>query len=175
MTKVLAIDAGWQCGYAALGGGKVTSGSRSISGTPRTMGKAGRHFDEVFRQLLLAERPQVVAFAVPFVGSRGGRPVPPDSIRPLMSFLTIIEMVCDELRIRCVELDEGRCRKAFLTAVPKKSAAIKKAIMRGCRQRGWPFKDSHSADALCVASYALECVDRDTAHKTTPLFVEACK
>lgn len=170
--RVLAFDAGFTMGYGALGNGKPpSSGSRRLRGTARTLGIAGRHCDEVVRQVILAERPEVIAFASPFVGSRKGAPVQPDSIRPLMSFLTIIEMVCDELRIRCVELDEPECRRAFMTAVPRKSAQIKLAVMRSCRQRGWPFPDEHAADALCVAARALEIVDPTAAHETTPLFI----
>lgn len=181
MIRVLSFDAGFTMGFGALGGGReAVSGSRRLRGDARRLGVAGRHCDEVVRQLILQERPGVVSFATPFVGQiwspnkggKGGRfvPIQPDSIRPLMSFLTIIEMVCDELRIRCVEVDEPAARRAFLTAVPRKSAQIKKAIKRECRERDWPFIDEHAADGLCVASYTLEIVEPGSAHLTTPLF-----
>lgn len=179
--RVLAIDAGMSMGFAALGGGKLpVSGSRSLRGGPREMGKAGRHCDEILRQLILQERPQVIAFAAPFVGmiNRKGANGPmrmavqPDSIRPLMSFLTIIEMVCDELKIRCVELDEPEARRAFLTAVPRKSKDIKIAVQRACFARGWPCMNDHAGDALCVAAFALEVLDPDHSHEMTPLFQE---
>lgn len=183
--RILAIDAGFRTGYGALGNGiEPRSGSRPIRGGARQMGIAGRDFDGVVRQLILKERPAVVAFASPFVGQTWTKPtfingqkvwgkaspIPPDSIRPLMSFLTIVEMICDELRIRCVEVDEPECRRAFLTSVPRKSADIKIAVMRGCRLRGWPAMDDHAADALCVASRVLEILSPRSAHETTPLF-----
>lgn len=174
--RVLAIDAGMTMGFAALGGGKpAISGSRSLRGGPRQMGIAGRHCDEILRTLILQERPKVICFAAPFVGQIRdfkGRPVPvqPDSIRPLMSFVTIVEMVCDELKIRCVEIDEPEARRAFLTNVPRKSKDIKMAVQRACFLRGWPCKDDHAGDALCVASWALELLDPDASHETTPLF-----
>lgn len=172
--RVLAIDGGLTLGFGALGGGKEpTSGSRRLRGDARHLGIAGRHCDEVIRQLILAERPQVIAFAAPFVGSKKGKPIQPDSIRPLMSFLTIVEMVCDELKIRCIELDEPECRRAFMTAVPRKSEDIKAAVMRACRQRGWPCTDNHAGDALCVAARALEIVAPDASHEMTPLFSTA--
>jgi hypothetical protein len=187
---VLAIDAGFTLGYGAIGGGKpVTSGSIQLRGTARQMGVAGRDCDDIVRSLILAERPDVIAFASPFVGQTfskpiivngqkiwgKGAPIPPDNIRPLMSFLTIIEMVCDELRIRCVEISESEARRAFMTAVPRKSKDIKLAVMRACRLRGWPFNSNHAADALCVASRALEILEPKTAHQTTPLFAVAPK
>lgn len=175
--RVLAIDAGFTIGFGALGGGRLaTSGSRRVRGTARQMGVAGRHCDEIVRQLILQERPGVVAFAAPFVGQiydpkrKRFIPIQPDSIRPLMSFLTVIEMVCDELKIRCIELDEPAARRAFMTAVPRKSKQIKLAVQKACRQRGWPFPDEHAADALCIASHALELVEPESAHLTTPLF-----
>lgn len=183
--RVLAIDAGFNCGYGALGGGKVpTSGSRRIRGDARHLGTAGRHFDETVRQLILQERPQVIAFATPFVGQIHAKPtfvngekiwgksvpIQPDSIRPLMGFLTVLEMICDELKIRCIELSESEARRAFMTAVPRKSKDIKIAVMRACRQRGWPAMDNHAADALCVAARALELVDPSSSHELTPLF-----
>lgn len=183
--RVLAFDAGFTMGYGALGGGRApTSGSRRLRGDARTLGIAGRHCDSVVRELILAEKPQVIVFATPFVGQRRGKPVrvqgrlywpdaapvQPDSIRPLMSFLTIIEMVCDELRIRCLELSEPEARRAFLGKAPQKSADIKAAVMRECRTRCWPCTDDHAGDALCVASLALEIVAPDGALQVAPLF-----
>lgn len=177
-------------GFGALGGNRnVSSGSRRLRGNARQMGIAGRHADQVIRELILAERPDVIAFAMPFVGQTfakpiivngkkiwgKGSPIQPDSIRPLMSFLTIIEMICDELKIKCCELSEPECRRAFLTKVPRRSKDIKAAVMRGCRLRGWPFDSDHSADALCVASRALEILEPGSAHEVTPLFCSAPK
>lgn len=183
--RVLAIDPGLTLGFAALGDGRPPcSGSRALRGNSRRLGVSGRHCDEILRQLILQERPKVIVFATPFVGQRRGKPVriqgklywpdaapvQPDSIRPLMSFMTIVEMVCDELKIRCVELDESEARRAFLGKVPKKSADIKEAVMAGCRSRGWPCTDDHAGDALCVASRALEILAPDASHEVTQLF-----
>lgn len=157
-------------GWAALGDGEIVSGSRQLRGGARLMGQVMRHADQIIRELILAQRPTVLAFASPFVGSRGGRPIPPDSIRPLMSILSKLEEIGDELKLRVVEVDEPEARRAFMTGVPRKSKDIKLAVMAACRLRGWPAHDNHSADALCVAAWALECEDRSTSHMTTPLF-----
>jgi hypothetical protein len=174
MTRVLAIDPGLTFGFGAVGGGRPpASGSRRLNGNARQMGVAGRHFDGLLRGLILRERPTVMAFASPFVGMKGGFAVQPDSIRPLMSICTLVEMIGDELKIRVVEVDEPEARRAFLTAVPRRSAAIKIAVQRACFERGWPCATDHAGDALCVAAWALECVAPDVSHKTTPLFSEA--
>lgn len=175
MTRVLAIDAGMNVGYGAVGGGVApVSGSRALKGSPRRMGVTGLDALETVRNLVLQHKPDVVAYAAPFVG----RFVKPDNIRPLMSITTIVEMVVEEInkgrpagrKIRCVEVDEPEARRAFLTAVPRGTRAIKIAVQRACFARGWPCSDDHAGDALCVAAWALECVDPGHAHETTPLF-----
>lgn len=126
--------------------------------------------------MILRERPGVVGFAIPFVGQRFDKksrrfiPIQPDAIRPLMSFMTIVEMVCDELKIRCVEVSEQEARRAFLVHVPTGSKPQKIAVQRGCRERLWPFGNEHAADALCVAARVLELIEPNAAHEATPLF-----
>lgn len=165
--RVLAIDAGLTAGWGAVGAGRPPqSGSYRFEGGSRAMGKVGRAFDHFVRQLILREKPAVLAFAAPFVG----RFASPDSIRPLMSMCTLLEMIGDELRLKCVEIDEPAARRAFLTKVPRCSKEIKIAVMEACFVRGWPAKDNHSADALVVASWALELLSPKEAHATTPLF-----
>lgn len=172
--RILAFDPGMNFGYGGIGGHLgVQSGSRRLRGGASQMGITMRHADQVIRELILSQRPQVLAFASPFIGMRGGRPIQPDAIRPLMGLMAKIEEIAEELKIRCIELSEPECRRAFLNNVPRKSADIKKAVMRACRERGWPCMDDHSADALCVASRALEIIAPDTAHEITPLFATA--
>lgn len=170
--RLLAFDPGFNFGFAAFGGVKISSGSRAVRGGARQMGIAGRHCDRIVRELIAEHRPEVIAFATPFVGSRGGHPVQPDSIRPLMGFLTVIEMAADELGIRCTEWDEPAARRAFLTKVPRKSKDIKDAVMRACRARNWPCTNDHAGDALCLGAWALEHLVPTMAHETTPLFTK---
>jgi hypothetical protein len=183
--RVLAIDAGLTCGYAALGGNmKVVSGSRELRRDGDNRGVTARHFDQILRSLICDQKPTVIAFATPFVGSIRGkpfilngrkiwpsaRPVDPKALRPLMGIIWHIEAVADELHLRCTEWDESTARRAFLTKVPRKSKDIKAAVIRACRQRGWPACDDHAADALVIASYVLEVLEPHSAHLTTPLF-----
>jgi hypothetical protein len=134
------------------------------------MGKTMRHADDVIRSLIIEVRPDVIAFASPFVALIRGRAVQPDSIRPLFGILAKIEEIADELRIRCTEWDEPSARRKFLAHVPRKSKDIKAAVMQACRDRGWPVCDDHAGDSLCIAAYALEKLEPSTAHLTTPLF-----
>lgn len=175
--RVLALDAGMNLGWGALGGGRdVAAGSRRLDGNSTEMGRVMRSADGHVRAIILAQKPDLIGFAAPFVGQtwdpvrKRFNPISPQNIRPLFGVLAKIEEVCAELRIRCVEIDEPECRRAFLTAVPRKSRDIKLAVQRACRLRGWPAHDDHAADALCVASRLLEVFAPDQAHEMTPLF-----
>lgn len=186
--RVLAFDAGMNFGWAALGGGKEpAAGSRRLNGGSAAMGVCARHADSTIRQLILQERPTILAFATPFVGVLAPREimvggqkkftrfaaVPPQALRVLMGLTTVVEMIADELKIRCIELAESDARKALLGTVPRKSADIKEAIVRAFKQMGYPCCDHHAGDALCVASFALDCLAPTPAHERTPLFIAA--
>lgn len=175
MIRVVAFDAGLNLGYAALGGDvAVASGSYRLGGGARDMGTTMRNADRRIREVIGRERPGLIAFAAPFVGQvrvKGKlQPINPDNIRPLFGVLAKIEEVGAELRIACIELDEPECRRAFMTGVPRKSKDIKAAVIKACRQRGWPCTDEHAADALCVGAWALELRVPKSSHQTTPLF-----
>jgi len=144
-----------------------------LPGGPRDMGRTGRAFDGKVRELILRERPHMIGFAKPFVGMKGGLAVNPDSIRPLFGLMTVLEMIADELKFPCREAFESDARKAFLGNVPSKSADIKKAVRAACVMRGWPARDHHAADALCVASHILSCIEPASAATLTPLFAES--
>jgi len=170
-VRSLGIDFGFSLGYGFLAAGaNPASGSRRIEGDSIHMGCAGRCVDRVVRELILEFRPDIIAFATPFIGRVGK--VTPTQLRPIMSFPTIGEMVCHELRIRCVEWDEPAARRAFVGDgnLPGKSEMIKAAIQQECRDRNWPCRDSHAGDALCIADYTLAQLDPDYAHTTTALF-----
>jgi len=169
-------------GYAALGGDKIAAGSLLIPGDHSTMGTSGRRCGELLRELICDLGPfDVVAFASPFVGvvrrfnPKTGKsepvPVRPESLRPLMGFTTIIEVVAAELKLRCVECSESEARGAFLEVVPRKSKNIESAVIQACRDRGWPCRDGHTGAALCVGSFVLSKLEPSTAHEVTPLFI----
>lgn len=168
---VIGVDLGFNLGFGVLETGKpALSGTRRVEGSSIFLGIAGRSVDRIVRELIQIHRPTVLAFASPFIGRRGF--VTPVQLRPIMSFPTIVEMVCAELQLRCVEWDESRARLAFLGKgnLPAGTKAIKKAVMQACRDRGWPVMDDHSGDALCIAAYTLARLCPDKAHESQPLF-----
>jgi hypothetical protein len=188
VLRVATFDGGMNLGMAALGGGQ----------DPISRCRHAQVHADVARAFIIEQDAAVVGFATPFVGQTRGKPkqfikgkpvwgsgnapIPPDNIRPLFGCLTVIEMVVEDLNeerrqagdnrppIRCVEVDEPEARRAFLTAVPRKSKDIKIAIQRACTLRRWPWSTEHGADALCIASWVLEWSERDNSHSTTPLF-----
>lgn len=167
--KALGVDCGFDFGWGALEHGHLAeSGTRRVEGTSTLLGKAVRSVDRIMRELIQAHRPTVVAFASPFIGRR----VTPVQLRPVMIFPAIVEAVCDELQIQCVEWSESKARLSFLGEgnVPHLSKKIKKAVMQACRDRDWPVMDDHAGDALCIAAYTLDRLCPDQAHQTQPLF-----
>lgn len=172
--RALGVDCGFDFGWGMLEHGHLAeSGTRRVEGTSTLLGKAGRSVDRIMRELIQVHRPTVVAFASPFIARRGK--VTPVQLRPIMSFPTIVEMICEELHIQCVEWDEHKARLSFLGEgnLPNTSEKIKKAVMQDCRDRGWPVMDDHAGDALCIAAYTLNRLCPDQAHQTQPLFQAA--
>lgn len=167
--RALGIDNGFHTGYGVLGSDvRSASGTLKLKGSSVYMGVACRHLYGITKDLIEEYRPDVVAFAIPFIG----RLVTPVQLRPIMGLPCIVEMVCSKAGVRCVEWSEGEARKAFLGKgqLPGKSDAIKAAVQQECRNRGWPFPDGHAADALCIADYTLVNLDETWAHRGTALF-----
>jgi hypothetical protein len=168
--RILAVDCGFQYGYAVLERGyEPRSGSVRIEGsTGASWGKACRSFARKTYELIAEFRPTVVAHASPFCGTR----TPPAAMQAIMTFPSLVDSVCDELGIRCVEWPEARARQAFLgkNNMPAGRKKLKAAIIQACRDRGWPCVDDHAGDALCIAAYTDARLNKATAHETTPLF-----
>lgn len=165
--RVAAFDPGFTFGYGILGGGlPPLSGSHSIPGSSRNLGWALSAAETWLGRIMRQERPDAVAYAIPFIG----RDVTPEALKPLMCFSGMVEKVAFDLEIPCYELDESAARRHLLVHVPRRSAAIKIAVVNAGRARGWPVPDHHAGDALCVAALALELLSAEEAHKTTPLF-----
>lgn len=165
--RVCAFDPGFSFGYGYLGGGlPPLSGSHSLPGSSRELGFALSSAETWLGKILRHERPDAVVYAIPFIGKK----VTPESLKPLMCFSGMIEKVAFDLEIPCYELDESAARRHLLVHVPRRSKAIKIAVINACRARGWPVPDNHAGDALCVAALALELLKPEAAHQTTPLF-----
>jgi len=181
VPRILAFDGGMNLGFGALGGGRApVAGSFRLRGGPHSMGPLMRDADHRIRQMILQEKPAVIGFATLFVGMTRWfdkkkqrwiyQPIPPANISPLFGTIFKVEEIADELKIRCVEDDEGRAREAFMGAIPRGTKAIKAGTADGCYARGWPSDDEHGCDALCMASWFAEKLAKDVSHEQTPLF-----
>lgn len=186
MLRIVAFDLGVNVGWGAVGGDrKVAAGSATMRGGPGEYGKRGANFDLFARETIKKQKPDVIAFASPFVASvsvpnfqKGiqvgwkQQPVAPQNIRTLFGMTFALDTLCEQLGLRCTEWDEQKARAWFLAnSVPKGSQAQKAAVEQGCKDRGWAFPaGQHSTDALCIAAYAHARLTGDD-HLSRPLFI----
>lgn len=135
------------------------------------MGAAFRSLAMFVESLIKTHKPDVIAIARPFIG----RVVTPVQLGPIMAFPCRIHEIADEHRIPFRREYEPDARRAFIGAgqTPRKSKDIKVAVIRACAMRGWEPKDSHAADALCVADFVLNQLEPHNSHRSTPLFISA--
>lgn len=168
--KVLPFDLGLNVGWAALERGeRPRAGSRRLAGNSGKLGMVIADFHQFAGAVIDAEKPDVIGYASKFVG----RMASPASIGPLFGLIAHLEWLAHVRGIRCVEVDEGRARKAFLGAVPGGRKNIKSACMAACRNRNWPAQDDHVADALVVGDFILAILEPENAHAGDPLFATA--
>lgn len=176
MPRVLAIDLGKRAGYAVMGGPRVLSGSHEIVKRWAPLGASLLTLEDRLYTLILAHKPDVVACATPFVRrGRGGAMIDtPVNLVPMFCCFGVLHMLCDAMGIRLETIEESRARKVMLgDFLPRKSAAVKEAIMRACRSQGWPVTNDHAGDALCIAAAITERLDPAKSYEMTPLFQAA--
>lgn len=170
MPTVLAVDCGFTTGWGAISDdAPPRAGSFGIAGDSGRMGVALLSFVEKMIPVIKAIAPDFVVSAAPFI-SRLANPV---QIRPIMAFPSRLQEMCQVCSIPYREFAEGDARVFFLRPgkVPRKSKDIKLAVKQGCANRGWPARDSHSCDALCVADYAHSVLfPQSHHHERLPLF-----
>jgi len=166
----LGIDCGFRTGFGALGGRKApASGSYHLAGSSAEMGQAFASLVPIVNGLIVSQKPDFIVVAMPFIGQK----VTPVQLIPIMAFPCRVQEIADEHSIPFYRIAESDARKALLGFVPGGSDAIKKAVVSGCRQRGWPCCDNHAGDALCVVDFKLNELDPKGAHERTPLFISA--
>jgi len=166
----LGIDCGFRTGFGALGGRKPpASGSYHLAGSSEQMGQAFASLVPIINGLIVAQKPDFIVVAMPFIGKN----VTPVQLIPIMAFPCRVQEIADEHSVPFYRIAEADARKALLGFVPAGSAAIKLAVVTGCRQRGWPCCDNHAGDALCVVDFKLNELEPKTAHARTPLFISA--
>ena len=171
--SVLAFDLGFRTGFAFVEADKIPiSGSLPVAGSISDLGVAGRALDGIARTLILRHRPKVLAYSTPwFMPGKSNLA----DLRHIIGFGMVLEMIADELRLQCFEVEETKARNDFMGYVPVGRKKIKNAVQAQCKYRGWPCKDEDAADATCIAVYMLAIHDPEEAHSLSPLFLAAPK
>lgn len=172
MPRVLGIDLGKNLGWAVVGQGAPRFGTIQVVSQWSPLGDCLLVLEERLHKLILQHRPDILATAIQFVNPKQATPI---NLIPMFSGFGILNMMAASMKLPIQMIFEGDARAAFLGRgnTPKGSANKKAAVMRACEERGWMVKTDHEADALCVASAALERTDPRRAHETTPLFQAA--
>lgn len=178
MLRVLSIDIGKQLGFGLLGPGvTVRSGSLEILQSWHPLGAAALTFENRVGGLIDQHQPTHLAVARPFVRRFRGKMIDtPDNLVPMFGAFMVLHRLAAVRGLPpplVMQESDARSHLVGKNMMMAKSAAIKKAVMQACRDRGWPCRDDHAGDALCVAAAALEQLQPSRAHQTTPLFVAA--
>lgn len=170
---VLFCDLGFRLGFCFAKADEIpVSGSLPVVGSTSDLGIAGRALDGIVRTLILRHRPAVLGYTTPWFAY--GKSNLAD-LRHIIGFGMVLEMIADELKLECAEVNETEARNDFMGYVPVGRKKIKIAVQAQCRYRGWPCKDEDAADATCGAVYLLAIHEPKTAHSLTPLFLAAPK
>lgn len=177
MVRLLAIDIGKQLGFGLLAPDEVRSGSLEIIQTWHPLGATSLIFEARVGGLIDQHRPTHMAVARPFVRrGRGGVMIDtPDNLVPMFGAFVLLHRLAQvrQLPLMVEQESDARSHLVGKNMMMAKSEAIKKAVIQACRDRGWPCRDDHAGDALCIAAAALERLQPKKAHQTTPLFIAA--
>lgn len=176
MVRLLAIDIGKQMGFGLIGPGVETrSGSREILKTWHPLGDAALVFEAKVGELIDLHCPTHMAVARPFVRRFRGKMIDtPDNLVPMFGAFMVLHRLAAVRGLPpplVIQESDARSHLVGKNMLAAKSAVIKEAVIRACRDRGWPVCDDHAADALCIAAAALERLQPRRAHQTTPLFI----
>lgn len=180
MVRVLALDIGKNLGFGLLDSAspEVKSGSLEILQTWHPLGAAALTFERRVEELIDKFKPTHIAVARPFVRrGRGGVMVDtPDNLVPMFGAFVLLHRIVQVRGLPPLMVEQESDARSHLVGknmMMAKSVAIKRAVMQACRDRGWPCRDDHAGDALCIAAAALERLQPKKAHQTTPLFIAA--
>lgn len=178
MVLVLALDIGKNLGFGLLGNvsSEVKSGSLEILKTWHPLGTAALTFETRVCALIDKFKPTHLAVARPFVRYSRGRMIDtPDNLVPMFGAFMLLHRIAAARGLPLLVEQESQARSHLVgkNMLMAKSEAVKLAVIQACRDRGWPCRDDHAGDALCIAAAALERLQPKRAHQTTPLFIAA--
>ena len=149
--KVLALDISGASTGVAIGPGDGPPRNFAVSFEGASRGHVGASFAKWLREILILEKPDLVAFEAPLVMATGSASM--DSIRLLTGLAFQVEVICAIREITCQPVQVQSWRKVFLGH--GRPANPKKAALAMCAVLGWDVGGSHDrADAVGVWTFA---------------------
>lgn len=163
---VIALDLATVTGWAVWRpAGSVAYGSRRLGRAGDADGAFFAGYHSWLADMITVEQPAAIVFEAPWVGPDTHQ----QTARRLMGLAVVTELVAHLREIpRVREVNVASVRKHFVGNGRGERAAMKRAVIEGCRQRGWDPKDDNAADALAVLDFALHCF-RVPGAPATPL------
>lgn len=155
---ILGLDISTAATGVAIGDGTAPPRSYVFKVPPGSRGERGASYAFWFRNLLVVEAPDLVAFEAPLMTTRakgkgGGIVSNIESTRMLMGLAFLTETVAAGRKVHAIEANIQAWRKLFLGH--GRPADPKGDCVRMCRLLGWDVGDSHDrADACGVWAYA---------------------
>lgn len=152
MTSILSLDVSKYCGWSYFKSADAKPQCRtwiaeglwnSDDYSPYFVA-----FEEWLMNMIQVFQPDVVAWESPIIlPRRDGRGSDENNVRRLIGIVSIAELVCARLRIRCFEAHNQTC-KAFVGVSRFKD---KNAMIVAMTERGYEVADQHQGDACAVA------------------------
>jgi len=169
--RILAYDLGRKCGHGFLAPGIARSGTRELFKNWSPFGEALLTMEAHLQGLINKFEPDILGVARPFT-RRGDTPM---NLLPMYGGFAILNRLAaiNKIPIEIMQESDARLQMLGKGNMPNKSAALKLAVNKACKARGWPCCDEEASDALCIAAAVLEKRQPGRAHQTTPLFTAA--
>lgn len=145
---VLAVDPSFNPGFCVRQGELIIIlGSRKFGQRKKRVAL----FHQLIEELFETHRPDVVVTERPFV-----RHI--TACGPMYGTTTLLRLACDLTGTPLLVTVPAQHQSAFLRPkkLPRKSAAIKQAMLEQCKKRGWNPSNHDEADALSLADFAVK-------------------
>lgn len=158
--RVLFFDTATRTGWAFVDGAHAEWGAVELRRT-------GDHVAPFLIQAGCAYRELMARYAPAIVGYEAVLLRPGDAplkLQKLYGLANEVERQAFNQKIPCVAAGSAEVRAHFLgKGYPRRSAAVKVAVMNRCRARGWAVDGPDEADALAGADYLLALHDKQHA------------
>lgn len=175
MARVGGIDVGARLGIGLIAPDEVRSGSFQFIDGWYPFGRQAVEWERRLQEQLDDFRFDHVGIARQFLRKgKKSHDTPKNLIPMYWAFGTVLK-ICHQRGIQTHWIQEMDARSLMLGKknMPQKSEALKAAVNRACKDRGWPCCDYDASDALCIAAAVVEQLNPGAGHQTSPLFAAA--